>query len=566
MVHQQVQAAFKSLENGQRAAAVDPLRAAVADKDTQAVRLLASILDRQEYEAKFFDGPMPEFTLQVWATEASTQLDKGVGFAGFVLGSISEHLETALNNFALGAELGDFPSAFELAIKLAGFGDYTSLEYLLSNLDSQSFEFGLIEVLLSRSDYHHSKYEHLETLLGDKLKGLRKQASSAEDLMRILRVLPHARDFINETVHRWLTENHTLSESLKQDSSSGCVYATELLLHASLACNEASNVSKFAKLGLIQGSDWCGHHSQSEDSHSSEIDWRTDLAFAGSVSGAYWLWCHYLELGETRLSDYWQKRQEFQEYKDLGFENDEIEMEEAVGISAQEFIESISGMQMFLPDSQLAASITIRHLKEIELPVGGLSIVADSGESWFSLETGFDCWAHLATVHETPQSKEILGLLVTTYGEWTGTPLGTGFVRYVETLTPGDLMPTGFMLSGISNATPPPTNFAGGSMSKDSGLSIDSRVVIVDDPCFEGYLCIWADDPTFEQIIKEQDLAIIEISGTLVVRNLYPDVADLAIDDLGQFYNSEPSDAEDGIWNDRPFLLIKSDFAARMGI
>lgn len=174
MVHQQVQVAIKSLEQCKRADAVHPLRAAVADKDTQAVRLLASILDRQEYEAKFFDEPNPEFTIKDWMKEASARLAEGDGFAGYVLAAIAEQRcespDIALDYYRQGSELNNYECAINYTLYRANPRDEKSSwqipviqEILDSNFKLEQFDENYFSALIDTQTFVQSSVLDIPT-------------------------------------------------------------------------------------------------------------------------------------------------------------------------------------------------------------------------------------------------------------------------------------------------------------------------------------------------------------------------------------------------------------------
>jgi len=225
-------------------------------------------------------------------------------------------------------------------------------------------------------------------------------------------------------------------------------------------------------------------------------------------------------------------------------------------------VERSENLVLQLPDESLSQSVTVRHLSEIYLGAASFALVSDMPTCWLNFELGYDCWAHIATVHESAQSDEIIGLVVTAYGPWTGTGFGKEFIKYVDTLAVGDPLPANFMLDGISRAMAPLNGFVtsqGRAIATDVKFAANSGIRFVPSGVFE-----------FADIEGSGEKSIdIQMVGEISAFNLLIGSEQEYEENWGknlQNLNSEIfGEIIDG-WNEFPFFIVRSDFINRFGL
>jgi hypothetical protein len=193
------------------------------------------------------------------------------------------------------------------------------------------------------------------------------------------------------------------------------------------------------------------------------------------------------------------------------------------------------------------SNVCVRHLTELN--AGGAAICAsESGlQNWFNFDFGFDCWVQIMTMHESIRSDEVIGLIVNPYGPWTTSAEGRGYVEFVSGLNPGDVVPSGFALNGISTARKVSWGFIEGPDLQQTWPSLTVKNCL-------GITTFNVYEP--EDFEDDFDLEI-PINGELVAFNLLPEekdeIANQAQEEIDQLLIS---------WNQYPFVILRKEHLA----
>jgi hypothetical protein len=170
------------------------------------------------------------------------------------------------------------------------------------------------------------------------------------------------------------------------------------------------------------------------------------------------------------------------------------------------------------------------------------------------IHTGFDCWANTATIHRTPKSDEVIGVLITTYGPWTATSEGQAVVTLLESAQPGECLPVGLLLLGIGTAKPSQFPVAKGDhwILQPQPLTVRSMLVVATsiDP-----------DPV------EPDDHDVAGEGALAMFNLRGEVGAYRLPTVNA-PSTEPTDVDefDSDWMEDQILLVNAMGRRSLGL
>ena len=231
-----------------------------------------------------------------------------------------------------------------------------------------------------------------------------------------------------------------------------------------------------------------------------------------------------------------------------------------------------SGFALTLEDENHGGKLSVRHAGEIELGGSACQAWASGGSTWFKFSTGFDCHAEVATLYESSNSNECLGFVILTYGPWADSSLGELLMQFIGSREIGDELPSAFMSNGIKRAFGPKwgfieseDGFADEWENYEQILKNGMPGIYVSDNTTFGIRTWGMSDPEDLSDVDEDGTSTeyfeieIPIKGELVAFNFLVGLPE-------EREGSVEFDEDLGDWNEFPFVVLKKEYAQKIGL